>query len=62
MGFTDFLSRLPSGKALPTSHYDNEFVVATVEKIVDNLSVNFDCKKNNCTKNEFTISGSKYYC
>ena len=38
MGFTDLLSRLPSGKALPISHYDNEFVVATVKKIVDNLS------------------------
>ena len=52
MGFTDLLSRLPSRKALPTSHYDSEFVVATVKKIVDNLSVNIDCKKNNCTKNE----------
>ena len=39
MGFTDLLSRLPSGKALPTSHYDSEFVVATVQKIVENLSV-----------------------
>ena len=37
MGFTDLLSRLPSGKALPTSHYDSEFVVATVQKIVENL-------------------------
>ena len=36
MGFTDLLSRLPSGKALPTSHYDSEFVVATVQKIVEN--------------------------
>ena len=52
MSFTDFLSRLPSGKALPTSHYDNEFVVALLKKIVDNLSVNSDCRKNNCTKNE----------
>ena len=52
MGFTDLLSRLPSGKALPTSHYDSEFVVATVQKIVEYLSVNSDCKKNNCKKNE----------
>ena len=52
MGFTDLLSRLPSGKALPTSHYDSEFVVATVQNIVENLSVNSDCKKNNCKKNE----------
>ena len=46
------LSRLPSRKALPTSHYDSEFVVATKQKIVENLSVNSDCKKNNCKKNE----------
>ena len=52
MGFTVLLSRLPSGKALPISHYDSEFVVATVQKSVENLSVNSDCKKNNCKKNE----------
>ena len=52
IGFMDLLSRIPSGKALPTSHYDNEFVEATVKKIVDNLSVKIDCKKNNCTTNE----------
>ena len=52
MGFTDLLTRLPSGKALSTSRYDSEFVVATVKKIVDNLSVNIDCKKIICTKNE----------
>ena len=52
MGFTDLLSRLPSGKALPTSHYDNEFTVATVQKIVENLSVNSDCKTKNCKRNE----------
>ena len=33
MGFTDLLSRLPSGKALPPSHYDEEFVVASIDKI-----------------------------
>ena len=52
MGFTDLLSRLPLGKELPTSHNDSEFVVATVQKIVENLSVNSDCKKNNCKKNK----------
>ena len=52
MGFTDLMSRLTSEKALPTSHYDSEFVVATVQKIVENLSVNRDCKKKNCKKNE----------
>ena len=33
MGFTDLLSRLPSGKALPISHYDDEIVVASIDKI-----------------------------
>ena len=33
MGFTDLLSRLSSGKALPPSHYDEEFVVASIDKI-----------------------------
>ena len=46
-GFTNLLSRLPSGKALPTSHYDNEFVLATLNKILENIIVNSDCKKRN---------------
>ena len=33
MGFTDLISRIPSGKALPISHYDKEFVVANINKI-----------------------------
>ena len=33
MGFTDLLSRLSSEKAFPTSHYDNELVVATINKM-----------------------------
>ena len=33
MGFTDLPSRLPSGKALPTSYYDQEFVVGVIDKI-----------------------------
>ena len=33
MGFTDLLSRLPSGKTLPIYHYDDEFVVASIDKI-----------------------------
>ena len=37
MGFTDLLSRLPSGKALPISHYDDEFVVASIDKIQKTL-------------------------
>ena len=38
MGFTDLLSRIPSGKILAISHYDKEFVVAIVNKI--NKSIN----------------------
>ena len=38
MGFTDLISRIPSGKALPISHYDKEFVVANIIKI--NRSIN----------------------
>ena len=33
MSFTDLLSRPPSGKTLPISHYDDEFVVTSIEKI-----------------------------
>ena len=38
MGFTDLLSRIPSGEALPIFHYDEEFVVANINKI--NKSIN----------------------
>ena len=34
MGFTDLLSRLTPGKALSSFHYDEEFVVASIEKIL----------------------------
>ena len=33
MGFTDLNSRIPSVKALPPSHYDEEFVVSKLDKI-----------------------------
>ena len=33
MAFTDLIFRIPSGKALPISHYDKEFVVANINKI-----------------------------
>ena len=33
MGFTDLNSRIPSVKALPPSHYDEEFVVSIEDKI-----------------------------
>ena len=38
MGFTDLISRIPSGKALPISPYDKEFVVANINKV--NKSIN----------------------
>ena len=34
MGFTDLISRSPSGKAITPSHYDEEFVVATTKKYI----------------------------
>ena len=40
MGFTDLLSRLLLGKALPTSYYDKEFVVASIDKIQKNIPFN----------------------
>ena len=50
MGFTNLLSRLPSGRALPSSHYANEFVFATFNKITDSLSINTMCTKKKCKK------------
>ena len=51
-GFIEILSRLPSRKALSTSHYENEFVLATLNKILENLIVNSDFKKKNCSRND----------
>ena len=31
MGFTDYLSRNASGEAEPESHYDEKFVVASID-------------------------------
>ena len=42
MGFTDLLSRLSSAKALSPSYYDEDFVVASIDKIRKLLS-NRDC-------------------
>ena len=42
MGFANLLSRLLSGKALSLSYYDEEFVVASVDRIRNFLS-NRDC-------------------
>ena len=45
MGFTDLSSRLSLGKALPISHYDDEFVVASIDKI-QNIFLNKQYSKN----------------
>ena len=56
MGFTNLLSRLLFGRALPSSHYDNEFVVATINKITDSLSVKTMCTKKNCEMNSSLLN------
>ena len=38
MSFTNLVSRLPSGKALPPSLYDEEFVVTSIDKVQNILS------------------------
>ena len=38
MGFTDLICRIPSGKALPIFHYDQEFVVANLNRITKSIN------------------------
>ena len=38
MGFTDLNSRIPSVKALPPSHYEEDFVVSKIEKITRSIT------------------------
>ena len=38
MGFTNFLSRLTSGKGLRPSYYEDEIVVASIDQIQNILS------------------------
>ena len=54
-GFRDLLSRLPTRKTVPTSYCDNEFVVATLNKILENFTVSSICTKKNCKKNELLV-------
>ena len=61
MGFSDLISRLHTEKTLQTSYYDNEFVVTTVNRILENLSVNSDCKEKKCIENETLTSGCIFY-
>ena len=37
MGFTDLISRIASGKTLPISHYDEEFVAAILIRLTNQL-------------------------
>ena len=55
MGFTDLLPRLPTGKTLPTSCYEKEFVVVTANKILENFTIINVCKKKNCDNIELVI-------
>ena len=45
LGFTDLISKIPSGKTVPISHYDEEFVVPNIKKI--NKSINPSEKQRN---------------
>ena len=47
IGFRDLMSRLPSGKALPTSHYDKKLGNAPLNKVSENLFIIINCKKRN---------------
>ena len=47
MGFTDLISRSPPQKAIPPSHYDEEFVVKTTKKIYKALNP-LDNEKSLC--------------
>ena len=59
MGFTGLISRIPSGKALPTSHYDEEFVVANINKI--NKSLNPSEKlRTTCSAIGLNLENSDY--
>ena len=59
MGFTDLVSRNPSGKALPISHYNKEFVVANINKI--NKSINLSEKqRKTCSAFGSKVESSGY--
>ena len=59
MGFTDLISRIPSGKTLPISHYDKEFVVGNINKI--NKSFNPSKKlKSTCSAIGSNLENSNY--
>ena len=39
MGLIDYISRNPVGLAIPTSEYDDEFVVASIKTFINNLEL-----------------------
>ena len=55
MGFTDLLSRLPSGKIIPTFHYDEAFVMITTNHISENEFEKINKKNENGKKNQLVI-------
>ena len=59
MGFTDLISKIPSGKGLPMSHYDEEFVVAHNNKI--NKSINpSEKQRTTCSAIGSNLENSDY--
>ena len=67
MGFTDLISRTPSGKAIPPSHYDEEFV-GNYQKVynalnpLDNeysLGISFSSISENSHYTRFEITKSR---
>ena len=56
MGFTDHLSKLTSGNDLPLSHYDNEFVVATINNISENFFAKMTCTKQKGKTNKLLLN------
>ena len=59
LGFTDLISRIPSGKSLPISHYDKKFAVANNNKI--NKSINpSEKQKITCSAIGSNLENSDY--
>ena len=58
MGFTDLISRTPSGKAIPPSHYDEKFV-GNYQKVYNALN---PLDNENSLRNSFSsISENSHY-
>ena len=48
LGFTDLISKIPSGKTVPISHYDEEFVVPNIKKIIKSINPS-EKQRNTCS-------------